>query len=211
MGGIFVGNALTFFVSLQYVSAATATVILCTYPALVAIGARFFYSEKFTLLKFISVVLAFAGCVAVVGGPTPESAKGMLYAFLASCFYTAYILVGRRVQTNTDPLAQATIVSVVAAVVLGVLAFQSGLTLPSTTLGWSSSIGLAVISTVIAITAFQAGTARLSSTEAATLSLTEPVFVAILAASFLDEPLHAGTIVGTVMIIVSALLILRGG
>ncbi len=68
-------------------------------------------------------------------------------------------------------------------------------------------MGLATVSTVIAIAAFLAGAARLGATGAATISSAEPVVSAALAALFLAEPLHLGVLLGAAMIVGATLLV----
>ena len=53
------------------------------------------------------------------------------------------------------------------------------------------------------------GFAGAGSTGAATLSAAEPVMAAILAALMLDEPLHAGIVLGAGLIVGSTLLIVN--
>ena len=209
MGAVFVGNSLAYFVALSHAPAATVAIVFFAYPAIVTAAAWVVFRESLDRARAIALVLALAGCVATIGFTALSALGGASFALLAAGIYTLYVLLARGVAPDTDPLAQAAVITAVAATLLGVIAYGQGLSLPSSTQGWSGVVALAVISTVIAITAFLAGATRLGSTGAATLSAAEPVVAAILAALLLDEPLHLGIVLGVGLMVGSTLLIVN--
>lgn len=209
MGAIFVGNSLAYFVALAHAPAATVAIVFFAYPAIVTVAAWLLFREVLGTARLFALLLALGGCVATLGLAALGTLGGAAYALLAAGIYTLYVLLARGVAPDTDPLAQAAVITTVAASLLGAIVYWQGLTLPSSTQGWSGVVALAVISTVIAITAFLAGAARLGSTGAATLSAAEPVVASILAALLLDEPLHAGIVLGAGLMVGSTLLIVN--
>jgi drug/metabolite transporter (DMT)-like permease len=210
MGAVFVGNSLAYFVALSHAPAATVAIVFFAYPAIVTAAAWVVFRESLDRARAIALVLALAGCVATIGFSALSALGGASFALLAAGIYTLYVLLARGVAPETDPLAQAAVITAVAATLLGGIVYGQGLSLPSSAQGWSGVVALAVISTVIAMTAFLAGASRIGSTGAATLSAAEPVMAAILAALLLDEPLHAGIVLGAGLIVGSTLLIVKG-
>jgi drug/metabolite transporter (DMT)-like permease len=209
MGSVFVGNSLAYFVALAHAPAATVAIVFFAYPAIVTVAAWLLFRDALDTARILALVLALAGCVATIGLTALGALGGASFALLAAAIYTLYVLLARGVAPDTDPLAQAAVITAVAAAWLGAIVYWQGLSLPSTPQGWSGVGALAVISTVIAMTAFLAGAARLGSTGAATLSAAEPVVAAILAALLLDEPLHAGIVFGAGLMVGSTLLIVK--
>jgi drug/metabolite transporter (DMT)-like permease len=209
MGTVFVGNSLAYFVALTHAPAATVAIVFFAYPAIVAVAAWLVFRESLDPARLFALALALAGCVATIGFTALGALGGASFALLAAGIYTLYVLLARGVAPDTDPLAQAAVITAVAATLLGGIAYAQGLSLPRSTQGWSGVIALAVISTVIAITAFLAGAARLGSTGAATLSAGEPVVATLLAALLLDEPLHAGIVLGAGLMVGATLLIVN--
>ena len=210
MGTVFVGNSLAYFVALSHAPAATVAIVFFAYPAIVTAAAWLVFRESLDRARAIALVLALAGCGATIGFTALSALGGASFALLAAGIYTLYVLLARGVAPETDPLAQAAVITAVAATLLGGIVYGQGLSLPSSAQGWSGVVALAVISTVIAMTAFLAGASRIGSTGAATLSAAEPVMAAILAALLLDEPLHAGIVLGAGLIVGSTLLIVNG-
>lgn len=209
MGGVFVGNSLAYFVALTRVPAGVVAILFFTYPAIVMVGERLVFGQRFGKSRLLALVLALVGGAVTVGPTVIGSISGAALALLAAGIYAVYVLLARGVTAGTDALAQAAVITTVAAVIFGFLVGRQELTLPATSSGWAAVVALAVVSTVIAIWAFLAGASRLGPTGAATLSVAEPVMAALLAAALLDEPLRAGAMVGAALIGASTLLIVN--
>ena len=96
-----------------------------------------------------------------------------------------------------------------AAMVFILAALVRGPQYPTTTAGWLAIAGIALISTVAAITLYFAGLARVGATRAATLSTVEPAFTVILAAIFLAERMRPLQVLGGVLILVAVVLLAR--
>jgi drug/metabolite transporter (DMT)-like permease len=210
MGMIFVGNSLAYFVGLSIAPAATVATVFFAYPGIVALAAWLLFHERISRRKLVALLLAVAGCLAAVGPTELKGAGGAALALLSAVIYSSYILLARFIDVRVDPLAQASVITGVAALLFGAIVAQQGLTLPHTTPGWGGVIALTMVSTVVAITAFLAGVRRLGATGAATLSVAEPIVAALAAAFFLEEPLGLGAAVGVALVVASTLLIVNG-
>ena len=150
-------------------------------------------------------------CLAVIGPTELKEAGGAALALLAALIYASYSLLARFIHSRVDPLAQASVITGVAALLFGAIVAQQGLTLPRIASGWFGVMALAMVSTVVAMTAFLAGVRRLGATGAATLSVAEPIVAAVAAAFCLEEPLGVGAAVGVALVAASTVLIVNGG
>ena len=81
--------------------------------------------------------------------------------------------------------------------------------LPQSAAGWAAVAGIALVSTVAAITLFFAGLARIGPTQASTLSTIEPVFTIVLAALLLGERIEMIQAIGGVLILGAVVMLAR--
>jgi drug/metabolite transporter (DMT)-like permease len=208
MGLIFVGNSLGYFVALSMAPAALVAALFFTYPVVVMLGERLLFNEKFGALGVVAVVLAVGGSILIAADQQLAASAGAWLALLAALFYGAYVLLSRAT-SREDPIVRTALITATAAAVLGVVAWPDGLALPTTARGWTGVLCLAIFSSVLAMAAFLAGTARIGPTYAATISAAEPAISAILGAFVLNEPLALRGILGVVLVIASTLLVLH--
>ena len=75
--------------------------------------------------------------------------------------------------------------------------------------GWSGALGLALFSTLLAITAFLAGLRRIGAVQASTLSTLEAVTTVIVGAAFLGDAFKPIQILGGALILIAAVMIAR--
>ncbi len=118
-------------------------------------------------------------------------------------------MVGTRTLKNTSPLSGSVIVMASAGVVFGALAAAHGLTVPTSFFGWTGILGVAIISTVVAVTLFLVGLAAIGPTNASVLSTFEPVTAVVLAALFLGEPIGVSVVAGGALILGAAIILAR--
>lgn len=77
------------------------------------------------------------------------------------------------------------------------------------TSAWAAVVGIALVSTVLAITTFFAGLERLGPPDTATLSTVEPVVTVVLAAAVLDESIGPAQLLGGALILVAVVALAR--
>ena len=75
--------------------------------------------------------------------------------------------------------------------------------------GWLAVAGIALVSTVAAITLFFAGLERIGPTRASTLSTVEPLFTVLLAAVVLGETIAPLQLAGGALILAAVILLAR--
>jgi drug/metabolite transporter (DMT)-like permease len=219
LGGVgYGGQAATFFTALTLAPAGLVALLLYLHPALVAILAALFLRERMTPTKLVALAIALVGMVLTVApalaagqGAFPSLPTGVAFGVAAAAIYAVYIVVGTRLTARVDSLALATVVAASAACVFVIAAVIDGPVFPRSSNGWAAIVGIALVSTVGAITLFFAGLKRIGPTRASTLSTIEPVVTVVLAALLLGERVGALQLAGGALILLTVLLLARAG
>ncbi len=127
----------------------------------------------------------------------------------SAAFYAAYIVVATAIGTARRGAAMSTVVITSAAALFVVATLIRGPQWPQTAAGWLAVVGIALLSTVFAITLYFAGLERIGPVRASTLSTVEPLCTVVLAALVLDESLAPVQLAGGTLILAAAVLIAR--
>jgi drug/metabolite transporter (DMT)-like permease len=208
--GGYVGQSAAYFNSLRFVPAAVTAILLYTYPAIVTILSVPIYGARMGWARAAALVLALAGSALVASPSGGLRWEGVVLGLLSAVVYSAYILAGKRVMEDVDPVTAVTVISLSAGATY--LAFTLGtrtLTLPADATGWLAVLGLATISTVIGAGAFLAGLRRTDPGRASLISTLEPVSTALLAALVFGETLAGGQLVGGALVLAAVVLVSR--
>jgi drug/metabolite transporter (DMT)-like permease len=217
LGGVgYGGQAATFFTALTLAPAGLVALLLYLHPALVAVLAALFLHERMTAAKLVALAIALAGTTLTVAPALaghaagfPRLPLGIALGLAAAAIYAVYIIVGTRLTARIEPLALSGVVATAAALVFVVAAAANGPKLPQSPAGWLAIAGIALVSTVAAITLFFAGLARVGPTRASTLSTIEPVFTVLLAAALLGERIAPIQLAGGLLILAAVVLLAR--
>lgn len=212
LGGIgYSAQAASYFVALDTLDASILTLLLYTFPAMVAIGAILLGRDTASWQTAAGIVLSFTGIalVALAGGSGPLDAVGVALGLTAAAVYSVYILSSEGVAERLSSLALTTWVCTGAALTMTVATTATG----SVDLGAVSGAGfvwilaIALVSTIGAITLFFAGLPLVGPTAASILSTFEPVVAVTLAWLVLGEPLSIAKIVGAALVLAAVLVI----
>jgi drug/metabolite transporter (DMT)-like permease len=210
MGGVgYVGQSLAFFTALTMASAGLVALLLYLYPALVTVLSAIFLGERLTAVKLVALVLAMVGTALTIGPTGSGQPLGIALAVSASVIYAIYILVGTRATAQTGAIVSSTVIMTAAAVVYATITAIQGPHFPITPAGWAAVLGIALISTVLAIVTFFAGLERIGPTNVATLSAFEPLVTVLLALLFLHETIVPLQILGGGLILTAVILLAR--
>jgi drug/metabolite transporter (DMT)-like permease len=210
MGVFFAAGSTFSFLSVERIPASLSALMFYIYPALVTVGAAVLFGTRFSRTRLAILASVLIGCAltANVQGGSVDTI-GIALALISPCFYAGYILVGSRALPGIPPLnASAWIITVASVILLGVGwsgLLGGGFTTDIEPKGWLAILGLAIFSTVISISTFLAGMARLDAFRASILSTFEPVMTVILAALLLGERLAPIQAAGGAIIVVSAI------
>ncbi|EAX47505.1 protein of unknown function DUF6, transmembrane [Thermosinus carboxydivorans Nor1] len=215
LGGIGYGLMSTLFaLTVLYLPASLAGIILYTYPALVSVLSFLVGDELFGWRKGVALVICFTGLVLVLGvSLTGLNTTGAAFGLGSALVYSCYIVAGNRLLKGIDPLVSTFYVCTAAAVVFVAGGMLSGTLIWSLSLqGWLAILGIAVFATCIGILGFFAGMYRIGATNASIISTFEPVITVLLSALLLEERITAIQGFGGLLILAGVLVLqLTGG
>lgn len=210
MGAIgYVGQAFSYFTALQFASSGLVALLLYLYPMFVMLLSVSVLRERVTGLKWLALGLALVGTALTVG---PEGGQwlGIMLAVLAAMIYSIYIIVGAQVLKQVSAFQSSTVIFTSAGLASGGLMLINGAHWPATGAGWAVIVGIVLLATVLPVVTFLAGLERIGPTNAAMLSVLEPVVTVLLSALLLGETLQPLSLFGGGLILLAVLLLTHG-
>lgn len=196
--------------ALEYISAATLAFLFYTFPAWVALIARFRHSEPLTPPRMFALALSLVGIGIMVGMPGGASLHpiGVSLALIGAVIYAGYIPVLSALQRESSPVATSAWMSLGAAIILGSVAVARGeLGFDMDAHTWTATVALALISTALSFLVFMQGLRVLGPVRTAIVSTVEPFFTALLGAWVLKQPLTRVTLIGGALIAAAVVLL----
>jgi len=200
-----------YFAALDRLDASLLSLLLYTFPAMVTVAAIVLGRERANRRTAIALVLASAGLTLVLTGAGAGALDplGTLLGIAAAVIYSAYILTSASIAGRVSPLVLSALVCTGAATTLTLAGVAGGDmhldSVSATGFGWLA--GIAVVSTVGAVSLFFAGLKRVGPTTASILSTAEPVTTVLLAFLVFGESLAAVQLAGGALV-VSAVFVL---
>ena len=200
-----------FFAALDRIDASLLSLMLYTYPSMVAVAAILLRRERANARRFTALALASGGLVLVLANAKAGTLDpvGAALALAAAMVYTTYILTSQGIAGRISPTVLSALVCTGATVTLTAGTAAIGDLEPGTVTatGWGWLLSLAVVSTVVAVSLFFAGLKRVGPTSAAILSTAEPVVTVILAFLVFGELLGPLQLLGGALVIVAVLVL----
>lgn len=192
-----------FFQALTGLSASLTVLLLYLYPVLVAVGAWGLFGEKIRRQKLPAIPIALLGLLTLVWGDFEVARQSaLIFGVGSAVFYSLYILASSRWLEDVPPLVSVTYIQTAAGLTLASLNLRDVnrvVTLVSTT--WPVLVGVAVLSSLLAMSLFLAGLQKLKSWEASMLSLAEPLTGVLAAMVFLGDRLTDLQIFGAATVV----------
>ena len=213
MGMLFGLLAWFAFVGVDKLPGDLYVVIIYTYPAMVAIGARLLGKpasrQLWTAVGITTLGIALT-VPEIFEGTKDAEVFGFVLTLFNAALYAGYILYSERIVNDTkghhlagDSFVAAAWGMIGSVVVAVVVAFGSGgVSAPESGVAILCMFGLAIISTVVSQTAFFLGVSKLGPAPAALVAASEPVMALTWLVLFLDESMRAIQIVGAALVIV---------
>ncbi len=202
-----------FFAALERIDASLLSLLLYTFPSMVAVAAVVLHRERAEARRFAALALASGGLVLVLANAKAGTLDpvGAALALGAAAVYTTYILTSQGVAGRLSPPLLSALVCTGAAVTLTVGSALVGDLHPGavTLAGWGWLLGIAVVSTVAAVSLFFAGLRRVGPTSASILSTVEPVVTVILAFLVFGEVLGPLQLAGGALVIAAVFVLAR--
>ena len=209
LGGLgYVGMSLCYFFALERISAGLTALLLYFYPALVVLLGAVVLRDRPRPAALVCVALATVGTVLTIGPVEGGQALGVALGLGSALVYATYILVSSRVR-GVGPFATSAVVLSSGAVVLGVLAAATRPQLPGEPGPWLALVGVALIGTVVAVTAFFAALSLLGPADTAVISTVEPVVSIGVAGLVLGEVLGPVQVAGGVLVLLAVAALAR--
>ena len=200
-----------FFAALDRIDASLLSLLLYTYPSMVAVAAIVLRRERADGRRFTALALASGGLVLVLANAEAGTLDpvGAVLALAAALVYTTYILTSQGIAGRISPTVLSALVCTGATITLTAGTAAIGDLQPGavTAAGWGWLLSLAVVSTVVAVSLFFAGLKRVGPTSAAILSTAEPVVTVILAFLVFGELLGPLQLLGGALVIVAVLVL----
>ena len=212
MGGVgYVGQSWCYFSALSHASAGLTALLLYLFPVIVTVLHAVLARRMLRPLRAAAVLVALAGTTLTIGGNVEGQALGVAFGIAAALIYALYIIVGERVTAGIGAIPAATVIMLASAVSSALIVLGRGFAAPVTPTGWVAVLAIALVCTVVAITAFFAGLSRLGAPDASTLSTLEPLATIVLAAVFLGERISFTQMLGGTIILAAAIVLARYG
>ena len=212
MGGVgYVGQSWCYFSALSHASAGLTALLLYIFPVIVTVLHAVLARRMLRPLRAAAVLVALAGTTLTIGGNVEGQALGVAFGIAAALIYALYIIVGERVTAGIGAIPAATVIMLASAVSSALIVLGRGFAAPVTPTGWVAVLAIALVCTVVAITAFFAGLSRLGAPDASTLSTLEPLATIVLAAVFLGERISFTQMLGGTIILAAAIVLARYG
>jgi drug/metabolite transporter (DMT)-like permease len=200
-----------YFAALERVDASLLSLLVYTFPVMVAVAAVALGREALDHRRVGALALASAGLVLVVAGAGAGALEpvGVALGLTAAVVYSTYILVSDGVAARVSPRVLSALVCTGAAITLSAGSGALGELRPGepSAAGWGWLACLAVVSTVLAISCFFAGLARVGPTTASILATVEPLVTVVLAFAVFGERLAGVQLAGGALVVGAVLVV----
>ena len=210
------GSALDHFVwnsSLEYTSAANATLLGNTAPLWVALAAWLLFRERTKGLFWLGLALTLGGAVAVLSSDFlrhPMIGWGDLLALSAGIFYAIFFLFSQRSRQHFDTLSHVWICSLSSTLTLLMLSLVTGSALTGYSLfTYLMFLAAALLPQMIGYLAMGYALGHLPASIVSPTLLGQPVLTALLAIPLLGETLQPVQWIGGLVVITGIYLVHR--
>jgi drug/metabolite transporter (DMT)-like permease len=227
LGAFFILNASTYYAAIETVPASLAGLIVYIYPAVVAVLSIRFGRMLDGRRPWLALGIVTAGVALAIGGIPEDTVEpaGIALAVASPLIYSVYIILSARLAgerrgatahdrsgggAETAPaVAAAVMLTSTMAVTWLVASLRGDVPLTPAEVppeAWPGLVGIAVLSTALAIQAFYAATARIGAAQTALVSTVEPIWTIVMATILFGESLTSVQLVGGALVIGGVIL-----
>ena len=192
LAGIFTAFDFAFWnSSLEFTTAANATLLGNTAPLWVALFALFIFREKLRGVFWLGLVVALTGAVLVMGSDFlshPTLGLGDLMASTAAIFYASYQLTTQRGRKHIDPLRYMWLVGISATIGMFIMNLVLGNSFTGySTQTWVIFFVTAIVSQMIGYLSITYALGHLPASVVSPTLIGQPILTTILAIPMLGE------------------------
>jgi drug/metabolite transporter (DMT)-like permease len=217
MGAMYVVQSLFYLMSIDRIPMAMTSILLYVYPAVVVLLSRVFLGEKITGMKIAALAAALVGAVATIGAPgTVRDSSGVWMALVTPTVYSAYIIVGAKVQRGISAAAASATVMGAAALLLFGLGAAAAVAAPDSKLlalqfdlpwqAWAALVAFGAVCTAPPVLSFLAAVQRIGASRTSILSTIELAATAVFGAALFGESLGPWQIIGGLLVAAAVIL-----
>jgi drug/metabolite transporter (DMT)-like permease len=203
----------TLFISYKYITVGLATTLHFVYPVIVTVFAVILYKEKLYFSKILALLLSILGIYLLVGnGGATLSFEGIFFAIISGFFYAYYIIGVSHSKVNRIDSYVLTfyLASISTLILFTVGMISGGLDFNIEPYSLLACGGMAIVSTILALTMFLKGIKIIGPSNAAILSTLEPIVSIGLGVLILKEQLSFSIIIGCILILFSVIILTLG-
>lgn len=210
-GAIMGFNWMLLFEAYNYTTVAAATMCYYMQPTIVILLSPFVFRERLGLKKLLCALTAIIGMVFVSGvlgdgRVQAQDVRGILFGLGAAAFYSAVVIFNKKIEIDDIYEKSVIQLAAAAAVMLPYVLLTedvSQLALSSSAVAMVLIVG--IVHTGLAYALYFGSMKKLKAQTIAVMSYIDPVFALLLSAVVLHEKLSVLGIVGSVLILGSAL------
>lgn len=205
-----------FFISWgeQTIDSAVASILNATVPLFtIFIAHIFLQDDKMTVQKVLGLLIGFAGVVVLMSEDITSGAQGSILGqgavILASLFYAGSGVFARRVTRNIDGTVRGALPLVTAALFMWAIGpwAEKPFEFPSLPLTWTAILWLGVLGSGVAVLMLYYLIHEIGPTRTSMVTYLFPVGGVILGVIFLNEHLSWQLVAGTILIILSLVVV----
>jgi drug/metabolite transporter (DMT)-like permease len=199
--------------SYKYVSIAIATVILFTYPTLVAIATIVIYKKRISLHIAIAIIGSFVGCLLVVNILSPSvfntiNIKGVVFAFLGAVSFAFFNMYAAKILEETKSFVVTFYNAIFTMAVLLIFNFKFISKLTDLNLNIITyAILLAVMSGIIPSVLFYEALKRIGSIPVSIIGTLEIPIAALFSFFIMKDSLSSVQVCGVIVSLISVILL----
>jgi drug/metabolite transporter (DMT)-like permease len=203
------------FVGLKFISAGIERLVLFIYPTIVLLISAWYLKKAITRIQWLAVIITYAGLLVAFWGEASYQqvnrgfVTGSALIFLCAITYALYIVGSGQLipAVGAAKFNSYAMTFACVAVLIHFATLSPGSLFNQPTAVYTYSFLMAIVSTVIPSYLIAESIRRIGSGNTAIVASIGPVSTILQAYFFLQEPIHAMQILGTLLIIGGVLMI----
>lgn len=203
----------TFIGAVQKTTVANATIFFSMNPVITVTAAYFIFGERLSVSLFLAISLGLIGIVFLGGNDlslNPEHLAGDGLALLCTIFFSAYLLLGRRLREFLPNMVYVSTVYGLAAIFGFIcLAFFDLPIIQYNGVTWLCFILMALIPTMAGHTSLNYAIRYIGASRISTATLSEPLLAGLVAFFAWGEVITWAVFAGYVFICAAVLVLVR--